>query len=484
MNLCEEYLSARGITDETVKIHGLELDRFNAKRAKDRLGLTLAGNGIIEVIWFPLVIPNGSIKSWIARPLPTIAGGPKFLAPLGSNAAPFVPRSVYDLSHGKPVIITEGPVKALACVQAGFDAIGLNGVWGAARKNSQDLYVISADLHKALDWRGRKVYAAFDADLNINPNVRQALIRLYLVLAASGAELYQLSWDLSEGKGIDDWLVGRLRSNGHDQPEEVLKALLADAKPFVETIQRTSLDLGLIYSELIKVYLPDLLRSQICKDLARQLGVPVDDLRGVGRSQPAANAPSYATDPAPWPDPIDGEGLLHDLAGVVKRHVVIDDHSVVATVLWTILSYCADLVDTLPLLVVLSPARRCGKSRLLTVLDRLVRRAMSVVLITPATVYRSIEQFHPSLLLDEADTLFRDSHGNENGELRAIFNSGFTRDQAWVPRCVGENAEVELFSTWAPKVVALVGKLPDTIYDRSIPIRLKRRSKSEVIKAF
>jgi hypothetical protein len=43
--------------------------------------------------------------------------------------------------NGKPIILTEGPIKALVCVQAGFDAIGINGVWGAGLKNSGGLYV-------------------------------------------------------------------------------------------------------------------------------------------------------------------------------------------------------------------------------------------------------------------------------------------------------------------------------------------------------
>src|SRR5208337_4293309 len=121
----------------------------------------------------------------------TIANHPKFLCPIGSGGLPFIPPGVYQLAYGLPLIITEGPVKALACLQAGIAAIGLNGVWCAAVKNSRDLYVIRSGLQSVFDWRGRKVYICFDVDCSINPNVREALVRLFFILSTVGAEVYQ-----------------------------------------------------------------------------------------------------------------------------------------------------------------------------------------------------------------------------------------------------------------------------------------------------
>jgi hypothetical protein len=193
MKLCQEYLSARGITDETVKIHGLELDerlyRLPSQTVKDRLGSDLP-KSVNEIIWIPIYNADGKIVSWIARVLPTIANLGKFLCPVASDGTPYVPRTVYKLAHGEPIILTEGPIKALACAQAGFDAIGINGVWGASVENNCGLYVIRADLQNALDWRGRKACLAFDADYSIKPGVRQALIRTYFVLSVQGAEVF------------------------------------------------------------------------------------------------------------------------------------------------------------------------------------------------------------------------------------------------------------------------------------------------------
>jgi Protein of unknown function (DUF3631) len=60
-----------------------------------------------------------------------------------------------------------------------------------------------------------------------------------------------------------------------------------------------------------------------------------------------------------------------------------------------------------------------------------------------------------------------------------VINSGWTRGQG-VIRCHPDTHEPELFSTFAPKVVAMKGrKLPDTTLSRSIVITMKPRRASD-----
>jgi len=82
--------------------------------------------------------------------------------------------------------------------------------------------------------------------------------------------------------------------------------------------------------------------------------------------------------------------------------------------------------------------------------------------ISSAALYRVIEK-GPTLLVDEADFFLPD-----NEELRGVLNSGHTRATAFVLRVNRETGEVERFSTWAPKALALIGKLPATLSDRSV----------------
>lgn len=48
-------------------------------------------------------------------------------------------------------------------------------------------------------------------------------------------------------------------------------------------------------------------------------------------------------------------------------------------------------------------------------------------------------------------------------------------------RTAGDDHEPRVFSTWAPKVVALIGELPDTLADRSITIPMRRRNPTETV---
>jgi putative DNA primase/helicase len=298
-----------------------------------------------------------------------------------------------------------------------------------------------------------------------------------MLLSQQAAEVYQLTaWNLAKGKGIDDLLVGEARADL--TREKILENLVKNAVPFVDTITKTKVDLDAVQHELIKVHLDPIFRVRLCKELARKCDVPVDLLRRLGGEETKETATILGFNEVlePWPGPVNGAELLHDLAAIIKRHIVLDNDSAAAVALWIVLTYVSHVVDTLPILAITSPEKRCGKSRLLSVLLRLVYQPMACVDITPAALFRSIEKWHPTLLVDEADTFLK-----ENVELRGIFNSGHTRDQAWVPRCVGDEMDVQMFSTWAPKSIAQIGELPSTLRDRSIQISMKRRARGEVV---
>ena len=48
-------------------------------------------------------------------------------------------------------------------------------------------------------------------------------------------------------------------------------------------------------------------------------------------------------------------------------------------------------------------------------------------------------------------------------------------------RTVGDDYEPRMFSTWGPKAIALIGALPDTLSDRSIILRLRRKKSNETV---
>jgi putative DNA primase/helicase len=176
----------------------------------------------------------------------------------------------------------------------------------------------------------------------------------------------------------------------------------------------------------------------------------------------------------PWPEAVNANELLHDMVSAIRRFIVCDEETAIAAALWCIFTWLIDHVQISPLAIITAPEKRCGKTQLLTLMGRLVHRPLSASNISPAATFRVIEAYHPTLLIDEADTFFRD-----NEELRGIINSGHTRQASYVIRSVGTNHEPKQFSTWAAKALSGIGNLPETIMDRSIVLVLRRKLAGE-----
>ncbi len=126
--------------------------------------------------------------------------------------------------------------------------------------------------------------------------------------------------------------------------------------------------------------------------------------------------------------------FLSDVAASVRRFIVCDKEIPIAVALWCAMTWCLDVVQVCPLAIITAPEKRCGKSQLLTLLGRVgLPTNYSKLAISPAALYRSIDAWKPTLLIDEVDACMKD-----NEELRGIINSGHTRDSAYVIRTVGD----------------------------------------------
>jgi putative DNA primase/helicase len=219
-------------------------------------------------------------------------------------------------------------------------------------------------------------------------------------------------------------------------------------------------------------------RDTIRKKLGIRLATLDDE---VSKCRPS-NKPdtTIGEDPTPSLFPVDGAALLDRLHNVFERFIVISEPAAYdALALWVVLTYVIHAIDCLPILAIISPEKRCGKTTLLGILSCLTFRPLASSNISSAALYRSIEKWHPTLLIDELD-----SFGDATDELRGILNSGHTPNTAFVIRCDGENKEPRQFTTWAPKVLALIGRLPGTLEDRSITISMKRRTRFERVERF
>ena len=201
-----------------------------------------------ERLAIPYFLPGEShIREWrLRRDHPEIEykdGKPrergKYLSPPGRrNMIYFVPGISPDLvkAVATPVIVTEGEFKTLALWRLAnhkstgprFFPLGLAGVWnwrGTIGKTTgpdgarRDVKGVIPDLDIVI-WESRRVIIAFDADADKNEQVEIARNLLARELRTRGAEVASITWDIAQGKGIDDLLA-------NVGPEKVLELVEA-----------------------------------------------------------------------------------------------------------------------------------------------------------------------------------------------------------------------------------------------------------------
>ena len=241
---------------------------------------------------------------------------------------------------------------------------------------------------------------------------------------------------------------------------------------------------GLATQELARIAaLPDIQYERERKTSAKNMGVravALDKIVQKIREETAKSAKlgEMFGEIEPWAQPVDGAALLTDLHATFVRFVALPKYAAVTLALWAVLTFVHDAFKFSPILLLRSATKRCGKSTLVGLLAQLVHRPMAASNLTPAVIFRVIEAHRPTLLIDEADSFLELSE-----EMRGVLNSGHQRETARVYRIeeVRGTRETVGFSTWAPKLLAMIGQPPATILDRSISIKMQRKLRGEKI---
>jgi hypothetical protein len=178
--------------------------------------------------------------------------------------------------------------------------------------------------------------------------------------------------------------------------------------------------------------------------------------------------------------PVD-QDLIADIEATISKYVALPspDHLRVLS-LYVMHTWCFEAAHVTPYLFIYSSDPGSGKTRLLEVLNGLCRNAYRAEDMTAPIMFKIIERECPTLLIDEVDTIWS---GNRNEEKRRILNTGYKKGgMAW--RQVAY--DLIQYSTFSPKVLAGLknGMLPATVYDRSIPIGMKKKGKDVHIERF
>jgi hypothetical protein len=205
-------------------------------------------------------------------------------------------------------------------------------------------------------------------------------------------------------------------------------------------------------------------------------------------ARPASSPPEKVADPPPVPWDGDAAGLLDDLAEWLLGYVAFPvKDAVIAVTLWIAHTHLTARFESTPRLALLSPEKQCGKSRVLELIELTAAAAEVLSDASPAYIYRRIGAGPVTVLLDEADAIWkRGRSADETAEaLRSVINAGH-RKSATVGRVEmsGQTANLTRFRVYAPAAIAGIGNLPDTILDRSVIIRMRRRAPDETVRPY
>lgn len=180
----------------------------------------------------------------------------------------------------------------------------------------------------------------------------------------------------------------------------------------------------------------------------------------------------------------DGGVLLDELRAAIGKYVVLpSEEALTAVTLWVAATHIQTALQHAPRLAVVSPTKGCGKSRVLDVLHETVHQPMMTVNTSPAVIFRVIGKNPPTLLVDEADTIFGPKASGDSEILRGLLNAGHQRNRpAW--RISGPEHKPTPFPTFAMAAIAGIGDLPDTVMDRAVVLRMQKRKPGEKVTPF
>jgi Protein of unknown function (DUF3631)/Domain of unknown function (DUF3854) len=380
-------------------------------------------------LWPPLVEADGGVMKYFQRK--------------GSGCHLYILEPVKKVLSDPSInlLIVEGEKKSASAVQNGKLALGLGGIWNWLESETGN-GIQELDL---INWVDRHVDVSFDSDVWQKINCHRALYALMRELEDRGAivKAVVIPGNGEQKQGLDDFVV-------------------ANGIAAFDNLKRIDLN-----HRALKRHSDWWKRWKAKKEEAVR-----KEEKKEGKSDQDNTLNLEA--PRPWPEPVNGAELLDGIRAAIKRFIVLPEDSITAESLWIVFAHAIDAFGIAPMLTFSSAVRQCGKSVNQAIVRTLTPKPLTTTNISPAALFRVVEKFSPTLIVDECDSAFK-----SNPDLRELVNASHLRTQAYVCRTVGEDHEPSLFCTWCAKCLALIGHLPDTTASRSIIIPMQRKTKKD-----
>ncbi|MFZ4778339.1 MAG: DUF3631 domain-containing protein [Terrimicrobiaceae bacterium] len=206
--------------------------------------------------------------------------------------------------------------------------------------------------------------------------------------------------------------------------------------------------------------------------------VPMTDTENAGNPSAGTDIPSGAE---AAPSPVNSFSpplcyLLGELRGLFCKYATFSTPAQpTALALWVIHTYLFEAANYTPYIYVRAPEKRSGKSRVLDIANLVAHNPFKMDSPSAAAIYAVANEGY-TLHLDELDTVFGGKGGRKNENARAALNAGFERGGKIARFSQKKDELVTEYNVFCPKLLSGIGYLPPTIADRSIEIRMERRS--------
>jgi hypothetical protein len=380
----------------------------------------------------------------------------KYESPKGSaNRLDCSPRCQKVLGDPKvPLWVTEGSKKADALTSKGACAISLSGVWGFKGKNELGGITLLADWdYVAL--KDRIVHLAFDSDVITKEPVKKALERLVEHLQRKGAQVsvIHLPQQGEKKTGIDDYLLEHSLEDAEKLAQEV-------SGEEGKNLERTALGFVLPDGTIGEMVVGE--NGERAFVIAR-LGL----VRKVERYEVAKVTYLPSGDPlvgqvvhfAATAAPYDSQAtLFSEVKAFIHQYVELPADFEDIAALYVLVTWVYEFAPSIPYLRVIGDWGS-GKTRFLDVVGRVCFRPIFASgATTPSPVFRILDKFQGTLVLDEAD--FKDS--SSWVEMVKILNNGYRpnfpvlrsdkEDGKWYPHG---------YQVFGPKLIATRSRFKD-----------------------
>jgi putative DNA primase/helicase len=200
------------------------------------------------------------------------------------------------------------------------------------------------------------------------------------------------------------------------------------------------------------IKLPKGEREAKLRELAKKLGKDVELLRDelillVGDEE----AKIESGEVEPWPEPVDTRALLSELETQFRRYIIVHREPVaVAITLWICFAWCHEIATYSPILVIQGGDTATAKTTASKVVALLTPRPYVVAEPRGATLYRLVDRYHPTLIVDDADRLLP-----RRPDLAHIVNVSWTRGTT-IPR-VNARGDIHHYDPFCSKLLNGIG---------------------------